>query len=209
MDTNPATAYWHLGSDPKYWLAKGDADWDEMKALFRLAVAGTDPLRIEPAWKLYPVKLMSGHRGADKEFSGARFDTDRPAGEGGSIEQYFSRRAVEKLGSLLSDHGELLPVKSRMGEFFFFNSLRWVEGLIDLTRTRSEPSKMGPPPARYFPGQLYFEPAQKELPPIFRLQEVPISPLYVNGAFKRAVESAKPKLKGFRFYEVVPGVGYL
>ena len=46
----------------------------------------------------------------------------------------FSKRAVDALGTMLTENGELLPLKSKMGEYLAYNCLTKIAAL-DLKRS--------------------------------------------------------------------------
>lgn len=120
-------------------------------------------------------------------------------------EPVFSRRAVDALGEMLTENGELLPLKTTVGEYFLYVVLTKLDAL-DLAK-----SKMVRTSARKTALDIdYFAFRRTALrgAAIFRVREHPNIYL-VTDAFKSRVEQAG--LNGFHFIKVWPlprGVSY-
>lgn len=113
-------------------------------------------------------------------------------------EPVFSRRAVDVLGEMLTKNGELLPVKTTVGEYFLYIVLTKLNAL-DLTKSkmvRTSPRKTALD-IDYFA----FNRAALRGTAIFRVREHPNIYL-VTDAFKARVEQAG--LNGFHFIKVWP-----
>jgi hypothetical protein len=143
------------------------------------------PRRLQSVWK--PLKV----RGPVNAFN------DYPCLE--LVTPVFSRRAVDALGSMLSDHGELLPLITDVGEYFAYVCLAKLD-VLDLKKSRVlRPSEPG---ATAF-GIEYFAFRKKQLPDaaIFRVPEHPGIYLVSDAFQKRAEEAA---LNGMTFIKVWP-----
>lgn len=110
----------------------------------------------------------------------------------------FSKRAVQALGTMLSGNGELLPLKTKTGEYFVFNCTTKLAALNSkesiLSRTADDRTALW---VKYFS----FIKSKLEGATIFRVPELPNFYL-VTDRFKHAVESAN--LNGFNFVPVWP-----
>ncbi len=143
------------------------------------------PRRLQSVWK--PLKV----RGPVNAFN------DYPCLE--LVTPVFSRRAVDALGSMLSDHGELLPLITDIGEYFAYVCLAKLD-VLDLKKSRVlRPSEPG---ATAFDIE-YFAFRKKQLPDasIFRVPEHPGIYLVSEAFQKRAEEAA---LNGMTFIKVWP-----
>jgi len=106
----------------------------------------------------------------------------------------LSQRAVDELGDLLADNGEILPLECDDGTYYLFNVTRVIDAL---DRERSE--------LRYFSstGRLdevtryAFRAEQLEGATIFKIPDFEHSQVYVTDTFVSAVERAG--LVGFEF----------
>lgn len=110
----------------------------------------------------------------------------------------FSRRAVDALGEMLTRNGELLPLKTDVGEYYLYIVLTKLNAL-DTTKSkmvRTSPSKTALD-IDYFA----FKPSALRGAAIFRVREHPNIYL-VTDAFKARVEQAG--LNGFHFIKVWP-----
>lgn len=110
----------------------------------------------------------------------------------------FSRRAVDVLGEMLTKNGELLPLKTAVGEYFLYIVLTKLNAL-DLPRSklvRTSPRKTALD-IDYFA----FKQSALRGTAIFRVREHPNKYL-VTDAFKSRVEQAG--LNGFHFIKVWP-----
>lgn len=110
----------------------------------------------------------------------------------------FSQRAVNALGSMLEENGELLPLKSDVGEFFAFVCLTKLDAL-DVERSRMR--RLGPDRVS---GRVYyyaFSDSQLFGASIFRIPEQP-NIYFVTDKFKDRVEQAG--LNGLHFIKVWP-----
>lgn len=110
----------------------------------------------------------------------------------------FSRRAVEALGEMLTKNGEILPLKTAVGEYFLYIVLTKLNAL-DVTKSkivRTSPRKTALD-IDYFA----FKPSALRGATIFRVREHPNIYL-VTDAFKARVEQAG--LNGFHFIKVWP-----
>jgi hypothetical protein len=113
-------------------------------------------------------------------------------------EPVFSRRAVDALGEMLTKNGELLPLKTTVGEYFLYIVLTKLNAL-DLTRSklvRTSPRKTALD-IDYFA----FKQSALRGAAIFRVHEHPNKYL-VTDAFKARVEQCG--LNGFHFIRVWP-----
>jgi len=143
------------------------------------------PRRLQSVWK--PLKV----RGPVNAFN------DYPCLE--LVTPVFSRRAVDALGTMLSDHGELLPLITDVGEYFAYVCLAKLD-VLDLKKSRVlRPSEPG---ATAFDIE-YFAFKEKQLPDaaIFRVPEHPGIYLVSDAFQKRAEEAA---LNGMTFIKVWP-----
>ena len=143
------------------------------------------PRRLQSVWK--PLKV----RGPVNAFN------DYPCLE--LVTPVFSRRAVDALGSMLSDHGELLPLITDIGEYFAYVCLAKLD-VLDLKKSRVlRPSEPG---STAFDIE-YFAFRKKQLPDesIFRVPEHPGIYLVSEAFQKRAEEAA---LNGMTFITVWP-----
>ncbi len=120
----------------------------------------------------------------------------RPKGDTPGLSSHipvFSRRAVEILGDLLKDSGELLPITCEGEDYFLFNVTRLVDAL-DEDASGLERLSTG----RIMAIDRYsFVKSKLMGVDIFKLPQKPLSYPYVTDAFVRRVEDSG--LKGFKF----------
>jgi len=118
----------------------------------------------------------------------------------------FSQRAVDTLGDLLEENGELLPLDTNLGNYYAFNTLRKAD-IVDLDR--SEINWGIGNKAEIFPyeiDRLSTSAERLEGLSIFRIPQ-DIMQIYVTDIFvSRVVDS---NLNGFEFAEIWPGTGIL
>ncbi|WP_147373061.1 imm11 family protein, partial [Calidithermus terrae] len=108
----------------------------------------------------------------------------------------MSWRAVEALGGELRAHGELLPLRSTAGEFYFFNVLRDVDAM---DFDRSEVKWISGPKGRFL-SRVYvyaFRPERLEGVLVFTMPYHGRQDHFVGEAFKERAERAG--LQGFLF----------
>jgi len=142
------------------------------------------PRRLKAAWKPQPVT------GPVNPFN------DYPCLE--VAKPVLSRRAVDVLGDMLIDNGELLPLKADVGEYYAYVLMTKLDAL-DVRKSRlrrSSPDKTAVA-IRYFA----FKKSKLASASIFRVPEHPNLYL-VTDCFKDRVEQAG--LNGFRFIKVWP-----
>jgi hypothetical protein len=107
----------------------------------------------------------------------------------------FSESAVQSLRAFLEPNGELLPVRSTVGNFFAYQARTIVDNLLDSKKTVGD--HMAPDSPIFYDIKKYaFKRYAKPLPQIFRIRENP-SPVLVTSEFKKTVLAKK--LKGFSF----------
>lgn len=111
----------------------------------------------------------------------------------------FSRRAVDALGTILSDNGELLPLVTEVGDYFAYVCLTKLD-VLDQKKSRIlRPSNPG---ATAFDIEYFaFKARQLKGAAIFRIPEHPGISL-VSEAFKARAEEAS--LNGMTFIKVWP-----
>lgn len=109
----------------------------------------------------------------------------------------FSKRAVDYLGSILSDNGELLPVCNNGREFFFFNCTKMVD-CIDLEK--SETVKVGKGLVARIDGLVFVEEKLVGLK-VFKIRTL-LRPLFCTQAFVDKVHQTN--LQGFSFVKIWP-----
>ena len=114
-----------------------------------------------------------------------------------------SRRAVDALRDLLGPNGELLPLRSDIGEYFIYHVTTMVDVLDrDRSDVRWFSDDPGPWDARAMTiDHFEFVPGRLEGLTIFNIPELAGDPL-VTDAFKERVEAAG--LQGFDFVKVWP-----
>ncbi len=142
------------------------------------------PRKLQAVWKPLPVA------GPVKPFN------DYPCLE--LTTPVFSHRAVEALGSMLTNNGELLPLKTDVGEYFAFVCLTKLAAL-DIERSRMR--RLGPDRVS---GRVYyyaFNDTKLSGASIFRIPEQPHR-YFVTDKFKDRVEQAG--LNGLHFIKVWP-----
>ena len=99
----------------------------------------------------------------------------------------FTPKAIEALGDVLTQHGQLLPLRSRDGEFYAYNVTTVVDALDE---QRSE----GP---RFSTGRFIWLDRYEFLPervasyPIFKLPQFPRGRWYYTDAFLNRVREAE------------------
>ncbi|MES2788521.1 MAG: DUF1629 domain-containing protein [Planctomycetota bacterium] len=143
------------------------------------------PASLSKVWK--PVEV-EGRVSAFQDFPGV--DMVFPA---------FSRRACDVLRDLLEPNGELLPLVSNVGEYFFYNITQVVD-ILDYPNSISDLLFERPgttEPIEYFAFQ---EKRMKGLS-IFRLQELPMWTLVSNEFVERVYTHG---LNGFHFTKLWP-----
>jgi|688.fasta_scaffold205029_2 hypothetical protein len=110
----------------------------------------------------------------------------------------FSQRAVDALGSMLADNGELLPLKTKIGKYYAFNCLTKIDALdvkkSEIERPYLDEIALDVP---YF----VFRKSKLKDATLFRIAELPSS-YFVTNLFKERVESAG--LNGMNFIPVWP-----
>jgi hypothetical protein len=112
----------------------------------------------------------------------------------------FSRRACDALKDILEPNGELLPLRTDVGEYFFHNITTIADGALDLTN--SECTFWCDPPTTAVDIEYFaFHPQRLKGLTIFRICERPIDTL-VSEHFVRRVEEAR--LNGFSFEKIWP-----
>ena len=111
----------------------------------------------------------------------------------------FSSCAVEALGEFLYPNGELLPVISSNGEYYFYN-ITTVSKCLDAQRCDSVFMKGFEASALDISKYVFFEDQVKDLA-VFRVYQSPRD-VFVNSEFvERAIEA---DLKGLKFLKVAP-----
>jgi hypothetical protein len=110
----------------------------------------------------------------------------------------FSARACDALRSVLELNGELLPLESEVGEYYFYNITTFSNAL---DTDRSEGSWC-PRPTRAM-SFTYFEFDRKKLSglSIFRIYECPVMTIVTDGFVRMVYEAG---LNGFRFRKIWP-----
>jgi hypothetical protein len=91
--------------------------------------------KIGDAWQ--PVHVIIDRSRVD-EWTPLPPSGDFPRFEGAGIEPVFSRRALDALGDLLQENGEILPLSCDEGEYYLFNTTRIVDA-IDVEHTEFKP----------------------------------------------------------------------
>ena len=110
----------------------------------------------------------------------------------------FSRRAVDALGSMLTDNGELLPLKTKIGEYYAFNCMTKIAAL-DIKKSEIERPCLDEI-ALDVPYFVFLKVKLKGAT-FFRIPELPNS-YFVTNVFKERVDSAG--LNGMNFIPVWP-----
>jgi hypothetical protein len=116
----------------------------------------------------------------------------------GLITPAFSSRAVDALGEMLTENGELLPLETDVGEYYAFNCMTKIDAL-DVDRSRLDRKQVDEVAGMidYF----VFHKDKLDGASIFRIPELP-NPHFVTDRFKERVETAH--LNGFEFSIVWP-----
>lgn len=110
----------------------------------------------------------------------------------------FSRRAVDALGEMLTSNGELLPLKSDIGEYFAFN----VHTKIDcLNEKKSTYYHWEPRPSQIVMKRFDIDPTKLGDATIFKIPQQP-NEVLVTTRFKERAEKAR--LNGLVFIKVWP-----
>lgn len=112
----------------------------------------------------------------------------------------FSRRACYTLRNMLEPNGELLPVKSEVGEYFFYNITTIVDGALDL-KTSKCTFWCDPPTTAVDIEYFAFHREKIEGLSIFRICERPMDTI-VSDYFVHRVQEAR--LNGFSFEKIWP-----
>lgn len=111
----------------------------------------------------------------------------------------FSRRAVEVLGEMLTDNGELLPLVSNVGEYFAYNVLTKIDCLDERNTRYLRPGEMNA--ALLLVDYFSFHESKLKRATIFRIPQQQNDCLVTN-VFKDRVENAG--LNGFNFVKAWP-----
>jgi len=115
----------------------------------------------------------------------------------GGIIPVFSERAVKALGSLLSENGELLPVRCEEGKYFAFNVTRVIDAL-DLKQSELE---FFPNSNRImFADRYVFKPERLHGATVFKIPQLPGGYTFNTDEFVARVKEAR--LVGFCFREL-------
>jgi hypothetical protein len=110
----------------------------------------------------------------------------------------FSSHAAGVLGDFLGRNGELLPIRTSCGEFYFYNLLSIADVLDTERSTLSWSSK--PIRAGFIKNYEFFAGRMQDLE-IFRIPQAPLG-IYVTDAFVSA--AMKASLSGLRFHKIWP-----
>lgn len=110
----------------------------------------------------------------------------------------YSRRAVDALGEMLTQNGQLLALETDVGEYYGYVGHTKIEAL-DLQKSRLRRSS--PDKTAVGVGYFAFNPVELAGASIFRIPEQPNS-YFVTDLFKERVEQAR--LNGFHFIPVWP-----
>ena len=110
----------------------------------------------------------------------------------------FSRRAVDVLRDILEVNGELLPLRTKVGEYFCYN-IQTVADALDMAR--SEVVMIHPVEVPFSIDRYEFIEKRIASLLIFRIPEAPFE-VFVTEAFKLRAEAAN--LRGFNFCLVWP-----
>jgi hypothetical protein len=111
----------------------------------------------------------------------------------------FSKRAVDVLGEMLTDNGELLPLVSNVGEYFAYNVLTKIDCLEEENSRFVRPGERNA--ALMLLDYFAFHEARLRGATIFRIPQQQNECLVTN-AFKERVENAC--LNGFNFIKAWP-----
>jgi hypothetical protein len=160
-------------------LASDDFDVDNAQSL------DWTPRTLQPIWRPQPVE------GPTRPFN------DFPCVD--LIVPAFSKRAVEVLGEMLTDNGELLPLVSTVGEYYALNVLTKID-CLDAENTRYlRPAERNA--ALMLVDSFAFHEEKLRGATIFRIPQQQKLKL-VTSAFKERVENAR--LNGFNFAKAWP-----
>lgn len=159
--------------------------------------AGTDDLLAQARLTLDESKRIRTNRWQSPEVVGnVRLLNDYPTLLGFPA---FSHRAVECLRDMLSPNGELLPLKSDCGSYFFFNVTNFVDALderaSEIQYFRSSPEKV------LDVRRFVFKSEKLSSLSIFCIPQRPMH-TFVTEPFKTRVEQCG--LRGFVFRKVWP-----
>jgi len=115
-------------------------------------------------------------------------------------EPTFSKRACKILKDFLEPNGELLPLQSDIGEYYFYNITSVVRDALDMKESVYQLWREAPSTALeidYF--SLYEE--RLKVPPIFRFAEYPQGAIVTDEFVKRVRDYG---LNGFEFQKIWP-----
>src|SRR5262249_18919616 len=142
-------------------------------------------------WRPIPVRLV--HEDEGKKLVGS----DSPWL--GSHALIFRRSAIDKLGALLEEHGELLPLSCSEAELFVFKATRVLDALDEQASAVTRFSSV-----RVMRVTRYvFKPAAIAGSNIFKIPNLRVSPTFVEERFVKAWASAG--LRGLEFKKVWSG----
>lgn len=105
----------------------------------------------------------------------------------------FSRRACDHLRDYLEPNGELLPLKTEIGEYYFYN----ITTISDALNVDESDCKYAPMSIRFFE----FHRAKLKGLSIFRIYQWPIGTIVTNHFVERVTQAG---LNGFEFTKIWP-----
>lgn len=111
----------------------------------------------------------------------------------------FSKRACDVLKEFLEPNGELLPLNSERGEYYFFNITSVVDAL-DVENSICH-FWQEPPSTALEIDHFEFHEEKLKVPPIFRLREYPQGTIVTDEFVKRVKDYG---LNGFEFQKIWP-----
>jgi hypothetical protein len=116
-------------------LLEADAENRKKMKEYRANYSLFDGGEIGDAW--HPIHVIVDRSEVD-EWTPLPPAGDFPHFEGAIIDPVFSRRALDALGDLLQENGEILPLSCDEGEYYLFNTTRIVDA-IDTEHTEFKP----------------------------------------------------------------------
>jgi hypothetical protein len=161
-------------------MASSDFDVDNAQSL------SWTPRRLQPIWRPQPV------------VGPTRLYNDFPCIALSKIPA-FSKRAVDALGEMLTDNGELLPLVSDTGEYFAYNVLTKIDCLDERNTRYMRPGERNA--ALMLVESFAFHESKLAGATIFRIPQQQKKYLVTN-VFKERVEKAR--LNGFHFIKAWP-----
>lgn len=182
--------YFQLRPEGPFAVIPVDSDRQLRRELFSRSWMTHGGCRLSPVWPELRHELFRDNR----VWNGSTTSVDFPTTEAFVC---FGKRAIDVLEPLLTENGELLPIKTNVGEFWLLNILSRRSNLIDCERSKARPIE-GKAPAVFIPGRTVFKPSSDDLPAIFRPDESPASAVLVNDEFVAKVSAAK--LMGMAFH---------